>query len=144
MSDVTKNENFNDRGPTEVPMIMYIDSICNTDSKTANVVRNWINWEYNEKEKLPVDQKSFTNLNFPTIYPEVPKQKDSYNCGAFVCKFIEILYQKELNLGTSDINNNCKIITNYLSFTTEELKSIRRNLQQFFDDELQLIDVSKD
>ena len=71
---------------------IYINSLGTTQQATDDAFSNWLNYVAKRPDlKQLHEEKPFVN-----VVVDHPVQVDSYNCGAFVCKFILMLLNDEI------------------------------------------------
>ena len=78
--------------------VVYIDPMGTTKDKSDSVCKSFA--------KFAETSKNLKNFKFTTKFIEHQLQKDTYNCGTFVCYFFEILLKKNDFLFTKRIDIN--------------------------------------
>lgn len=67
---------------------IFMDSMNKKqDEKIRDIIRIYIRY------RLAYENQKYTTINMIERNPNVPKQKDDYNCGIFVIHYIEKLYE---------------------------------------------------
>ena len=75
----------------ELSTFYYIDSFGTTSEAMQQAFANWLKFV-----KLRTDLLELHNEQpFAPVLVEHPLQKDVYNCGVFVCKFVSMLLRGE-------------------------------------------------
>ena len=69
----------------------FIDSFGTTTLALESAFNNWLKFVQTRADLLALHN----DQPFTAVLVAHPLQKDSYNCGVFVCKFVSMLLQEE-------------------------------------------------
>ena len=87
----------------EEKKIQYYDAMGCTDWATLEGLRQYLCDEYREKNGVEMDKSEWELV---PCTRETPKQKNGYDCGVFVCAFVDVISRNlELNFTQRDINS---------------------------------------
>ena len=137
VSNFTGNRCINLTDSEELAVIVGFDSTCSGINKPASrKVRNWLNSMYSSKQKK--GQKDwYTIKTMPLIEPRLPWQRDGWNCGIYVLKFMSLLHRSDVTLRMTykDIKDEGEKISKICKFKNpEEINTLqfqyRNELQQ--------------
>ncbi|XP_053310978.1 sentrin-specific protease 7 isoform X2 [Spea bombifrons] len=76
------------------PCLLIFDSLITASvQSTVHVLREYLKVEWNVKRKTP---REFTRSTIRDLYPKVPKQNNSTDCGLYLLQYVESFYQKPI------------------------------------------------
>ncbi|KAM3935474.1 sentrin-specific protease 7 isoform 2-T3 [Leptodactylus fuscus] len=76
------------------PCLLIFDSLRSGSAQaTVQVLREYLKAEWDVKRKTP---REFSRSSFRDLYPKVPKQNNSTDCGLYVLQYVESFAQKPI------------------------------------------------
>ena len=124
-----QNEFSHDHMQNSVGCFLHFDS-CNQSvhqtKEIYHVITNFLSHEWNSKKKKSNQDNDKNNIiRLPIIRPLCPKQKNGYDCGPFVIKYVEKFLALFPGTSINDINSKIKDSLKANMFTQSEVTQFR-------------------
>ncbi|XP_038681727.1 probable ubiquitin-like-specific protease 2A isoform X2 [Tripterygium wilfordii] len=85
---------------TKLPCILHMDSIRGSHRCLKSLVQSYLCEEWKARHKEMDDDGFSRFLHLPFVSPELPQQKNSFDCGLFLLHYVELFLQQALNFSS--------------------------------------------
>ncbi|KAH8066257.1 hypothetical protein JL722_687 [Aureococcus anophagefferens] len=119
--------------PSE-PYILAMDSLRSHDKgRIAEYLRAFLKCAWADRHASRDLDGRFEAETMPVFAPDLPKQRNSFDCGVYVLKFFDLLFDKPLPARAADDDMTFGDRFSKKLFKREDAKAKRENLLLFFD-----------
>ena len=117
------------------PCVLVMDSLRSHDaSRIAAYVRSFLRAAWADRPGAPGCDRRFEEASMPVVLPDLPRQRNSFDCGVYVLKFFDLLYGRSppVRAGGRDTTFSGQFAKNL--FARADVLAERKQLAAFFDD----------
>ena len=119
--------------PSE-PYILAMDSLRSHDKgRIAEYLRAFLKCAWADRHASRDLDGRFEAETMPVFAPDLPKQRNSFDCGVYVLKFFDLLFDKPLPARAADDDMTFGDRFSNKLFKRDDVKAKRENLLLFFD-----------
>ncbi|KAK7248263.1 small ubiquitin-like modifier deconjugating peptidase [Aureococcus anophagefferens] len=119
--------------PSE-PYILAMDSLRSHDKgRIAEYLRAFLKCAWADRHASRDLDGRFEAETMPIFAPDLPKQRNSFDCGVYVLKFFDLLFDKPLPARAADDDMTFGDRFSKQLFKREDVKAKRAKLLHFFD-----------
>ena len=119
--------------PSE-PYILAMDSLRSHDKgRIAEYLRAFLKCAWADRHASRDLDGRFEAETMPVFAPDLPKQRNSFDCGVYVLKFFDLLFDKPLPARAADDDMTFGDRFSKKLFKREDVKAKREKLLNFFD-----------
>ena len=116
------------------PCVLVMDSLRSHDAaRIAAYVRSFLRAAWADRPGAPGCDGRFEEASMPVVLPDLPRQRNSFDCGVYVLKFFDLLYGRPppVRAGGRDTTFSGQFAKNL--FTRADVLAERKRLAAFFD-----------
>ncbi|KAK7249099.1 small ubiquitin-like modifier deconjugating peptidase [Aureococcus anophagefferens] len=116
------------------PYILAMDSLRSHDKgRIAEYLRAFLKRAWADRHASRDLDGRFEAETMPVFAPDLPKQRNSFDCGVYVLKFFDLLFDKPLPARAADDDMTFGDRFSKKLFKREDVKAKREKLLHFFD-----------